>query len=62
MICHEFRAPLTSTLMILETMINSHKIQDSTRCSLYIIVSQINLLLSLINDMLDARLIEENKF
>ena len=58
---HEFSTPLTSTLMILESIIQT-PLSESLRNSIMIVISQINLLLCLVNDILDLKMIEQGKF
>ena len=43
--------------MMLEGLLHAAQINDGARAMVLIIISQINLLLSLINDMLDIQLI-----
>ena len=58
----EFRNPLSTSLMFLENLLLSKNLTAATKQILMIIVSQINLLISLLNDALDMRLIEEGSF
>lgn len=58
---HEFRTPLSSSLMVLESML-SYQLQDSCRRQILLLISQINLLLCLVNDMLDLKMIELGRF
>lgn len=60
-ISHEFRTPLTTSLMFLESLM-VEKLSKSGEKLLKLIIMQINLLLCLVNDILDFKLIEENKF
>ena len=60
-ISHEFRTPLSTSLMFLETLL-SEQLTASGRRLVKIVISQINLLLCLVNDILDFKLIEEEKF
>ena len=60
-ISHEFRTPLASSLMLLQGLLNEH-ITTKAMHFIKIIITQINLLLCLVNDILDLKLIEENKF
>ena len=50
MISHEFRAPLTSSLMLLDNIIGSDTISEALKPTLWIITSSINMLLCLVND------------
>ena len=58
---HEFRTPLSSSLMVLEQLLQ-YELKDQCRRLVLLIVSQINLLLCLVNDMLDLKMIEMDKF
>ena len=60
-ISHEFRTPLTTVLMFMESLL-TEKLSSSGRRLVKIMISQVNLLLSLVNDILDQKLIEEGKF
>ena len=60
-ISHEFRTPLTTSLMFLESLL-IEKLSKSGQKLVKLITMQINLLLCLVNDILDIKLIEENKF
>ena len=54
---HEFRTPLTSTLMLLQSLLVT--ITDEASCKIIMMVmTQINLLLCLVNDTLDLKMIE----
>ena len=48
--------------MLLETLLLSGQISERAKTVVHIIISQVNLLISLVNDMLDLKLIEENRF
>ena len=57
----EVKVPLTTSLMLLESLqLTSLGVQAVEL--IFIIISQINLVISSINNMLDLRLIERNKF
>ena len=58
---HEFRTPLSSSLMILESMLE-FSMQEACRRLILLLISQVNLLLCLVNDMLDLKLIEMGEF
>ena len=60
-ISHEFRTPLTISLMFLENLL-AEKLTESGQKLIKLITMQINLLLCLVNDILDVKLIEENMF
>lgn len=61
MLSHEFRAPLASTLMVLQTLLETTK-DEPRRKIILIVISQINLLLYLVNDILDLKMLDQNKF
>ena len=52
---------MTTTLMFLESLIVEHLSQSGQKL-IKLITMQINLLLCLVNDILDIKLIEEDKF
>ena len=54
---HEFRVPLTTTLMMLESLL-SQLLENSLRQIILIVISQINLLLCIVNDLLDHKMIQ----
>ena len=58
---HEFRAPLTSSLMLLEGMLQT-VFDEALRRVIFIVISQMNLLLCLVNDLLDLKMIEQGLF
>ena len=60
-ISHEFRTPLSSSLMFLESLMNN-MLDESSKQIIHIIRQQMNLLLYLVNDILDFKMIEENNF
>ncbi len=53
---HEFRAPLSSTLMLLESLLASID-DEQLRQIIMTVISQINLLLYLVNDILDMKML-----
>ena len=53
---HEFRSPLGSTLMLLETLLQTI-VAEKARQIILLVISQINLLLCLVDDMLDLKMI-----
>ena len=62
MISHEFRTPLASVLMLLDNILNFSQLDPQARETLWLVVQQINLLLCLVNDVLDLKLIESARF
>ena len=58
---HEFRTPLSTSLMFLEGMSGSIKDPEQIQV-IALITTQLNLLLCLVNDVLDIKLIEAGKF
>ena len=52
---HEFSTPLSTSIMILEKKLSRESAQDSS--STRLVLTQLSLLLSLVNDMLDLKLI-----
>jgi len=58
---HEFRTPLTSTLMLLESLLISCQV-ESHRKIIRMVISQINLLICLVNDVLDLKMLDQDKF
>ena len=58
---HEFRAPLSSILMILEGMLQLI-VDGVLREKILIVIAQINLLICLVQDMLDYKMFEQGQF
>ena len=58
---HEFRTPLSSTLMLLESLLAGN-LDENQRQIIRIVISQINLLICLVNDILDLKMLDQNKF
>ena len=58
---HEFRAPLTCILMLLESTLSKIIDQALVRV-IFIIISQINLILCSVNDLIDHKMIEQGVF
>ena len=58
---HEFRTPLSSSLMVLESMMQ-FEMQEACKRLVLLLISQVNLLLCLVNDMLDLKMIEMGEF
>ena len=58
---HEFRTPLSSSLMVLENMMQ-FEMQESCKRLVLLLISQMNLLLCLVNEMLDLKMIEMGEF
>ena len=60
-ISHEFRAPLSTSLMFIERVLQEMTDPEQIRL-LRLVVAQLNLLLSLVHDVLDLKIIESGKF
>ena len=58
---HEFRTPLASILMVLENIL-TFTLKEEARRFILLVISQVNLLLCLVNDMLDLKMIEMGRF
>lgn len=54
---HELRAPLSSILMLLETVLQSLA-NEALRETVCVVIAQVNLLLCLVTDMLDLKMLE----
>ena len=62
-ISNEFRTPLTTILMFLESLLSGKNlIGQQAHQMILMIIYQVNLLLVLVNDVLDLKLIEEGDF
>jgi len=61
-IAYEFRTPLSSSLMLLENVVSNFSLNEPAKQVLWLIISQVNMLLCLVNDSLDMQLIEQDKF
>ena len=62
MISNEFRTPLSSILMLLDSFLSLTTLDGIAKETIYLVISQINLLLCLVNDQLDLRMIDLNQF
>ena len=62
MISNEFRTPLSSTLMLLDSFLSLYNLCGMAKETIWLVISQINLLLCLVNDQLDMRLMDLNQF
>ena len=58
---HEFRSPLQSCLMILESLL-CKVLDDAMRSTILVLIGQVNLLLCLVNDILDMKMIDQDRF
>ena len=61
-ISHEFRTPLGTSLIFLETLLQTQGLSSSVVSTLKLVVMQLTLLLSLVNDVLDLKMIDKGKF
>ncbi len=61
MISHEFRTPLSTSIMLLEGIVKTLAAGQMLTI-LLLITNQLNLLLNLVNDLLDVKMIKEGKF
>ena len=61
-ISHEFRTPLATSLMFLENLLNSYNLQPEVLKLINLIISQLTLLLCLVNDVMDMKLIERGEY
>lgn len=61
-VSHEFRISITSSLMLLENLLSIKTLTKDAKDSIWLVISQINLLLCTVNDSLDVRLIDQNMF
>ena len=57
-ISHEFRTPLATALMMLDTMHEDKSLSSFGKELLWLVITQINMLLCLVNDQLDLQMIE----
>ena len=62
MISEKFRTPLSTTLMLLDSLLNSENLTQTAKDTIGLVISQINLLFCLINDILDLQLINNGHF
>ena len=61
MMSHEFRTPVSTTLMFLNLILN--KITDEyCKKLLLLVIGSLNLLLSLVNDVVDLKMLKEGRF
>ena len=58
---HEFRTPLGSTLMLLESLLRN-MVDEVQRKTISIVVSQLNMLICLVNDILDIKMLQKGNF
>lgn len=57
----KFRTPLTSTLMILESLYTK-VVDQAIRRTIMVVISEVNLLICLVNDLLDLKFIENAQY
>ena len=60
MLSEEIHVPLTSTLMLLQSL--SKTVVETHKRLLLIVISQINMLICLISDVMDCKLIQMGQF
>lgn len=60
-ISHEFRTPLSTCLMFLENLLGQ-KLSYDALSMLHLIISQLNMLLCMVNDVLDIKMILHKKY
>ena len=48
--------------MLLESLLINYKLSNAAKSVIWLIISQVNMLLCLVNDSLDMQLIEQDKF
>ena len=62
-ICQEFRTPLASSLMQLESLLlENNQLSPCLQETVWLAVKQLNLLLCLVNNVIDQRMIEKKMF
>ena len=49
-------------MMLLETLLKNKQVSDQARRTIKIVISKFNMLLCLVNNLLDIKMIEQNKF
>ena len=59
---HEFRTPLGTSLMFLEDLMKDEELKPSVLNTLNVIFSQLTFLLSLVNCVLDMKMVESGDF
>ena len=62
MISNEFRTPLSTILMLLDSFLSLTNTSGMAKETIGLVISQINLLLCLVNDQMDLRMIDLNQF
>ena len=61
-ISHEFRTPLATSLMFLENLLNNFNLAPEVINLVTLIISQLNLLMILVQNVMDMGLIERGKY
>ena len=59
---HEFRTPLGTSLMFIENLVKDEEFQPHVLSTLSLVTTQLTFLLSLVNDILDIKLVESGNF
>lgn len=52
-VSHEFRTPLSSSLMLLESLRDNNEVPESVKQTIWVIITNINFLLCVVNDLMD---------
>ena len=58
----EYRGSLTNSLMLLENLLGLPSISEAAKTTIWLVISQINLLLCLTSDTIDHQLIKLGQF
>ena len=61
-VSHEFRTPIGTSLMFLDKLQKSDDLGDEAKATIRLVMQKLNLLLSVVRDVLDPKLIEHGKF
>ena len=61
-VSHEFRTPIGTSLMFLENLLKSEDLKPEAKATVRIVMQKLNLLLNVVRDVLDLKLIERGNF